>query len=328
MRALPVRRAPEGTPEQDAQPPALSQRGAPPERAATRRDSGVSVAVPWRLREASCEGDATGQAWGSGDAPPPKRPRAMAGESAAAKRPRLPAAHGGGAGTDVKLGPGAVEVHGVGGRLAEALAEGDSNVFAVERILGERRRSGRAQFLIRWLGCAPAHPSPTPSPRLAHPSRIPRRASRASVRQSRPTDRGVLRGRFDASHDSWELEANVSEGLAAAFRKKGRREQYGTGELGPEPKRRQRDGESSHEAEEEGRPRSGAPFERKTFEPKTFLPDDVKEYLAKWCLDNIDSPYPNEREKHDICAATDLTLTQVSNWCVTCNAPTKSPRAT
>ena len=159
MRALPVRRAPEGTPEQDAQPPALSQRGAPPERAATRRDSGVSVAVPWRLREASCEGDATGQAWGSGDAPPPKRPRAMAGESAAAKRPRLPAAHGGGAGTDVKLGPGAVEVHGVGGRLAEALAEGDSNVFAVERILGERRRSGRAQFLIRWLGFGASHDS-------------------------------------------------------------------------------------------------------------------------------------------------------------------------
>ena len=283
----------------------------------------------------------------------------MAGESAAAKRPRLPAAHGGGAGTDVKLGPGAVEVHGVGGRLAEALAEGDSNVFAVERILGERRRSGRAQFLIRWLGCAPADASPTPSPRLAHASpaprlasRTPRRASRASVRRSRPTDRGVLRGRFDASHDSWELEDNVSEGLAAAFRKKGRgtqpsehtqahlpasnaaasrkerREQYGTGKLGPEPKRRQRDGESSHEAEEEGRPRSGAPFERKTFEPKTYLPEDVKEYLTKWGLDNIDSPYPNEREKYDICASTNLTLTQVNNWCVTCNAPTKSPRAT
>ena len=175
LRALPVRRSPEGTPEQDAQPPALSQRGAPPERAATRRDSGVTVAVPWRLRE----GDATDQPRGGGDAPPPKRPRPMAGESAAAKRPRM----------DAKLEPGAVEVHGVGGRLAEALADGDSNVFAVERILGERRRSGRAQFLIRWLGCAPAEASPTPSARPAHAQPTPRprlacasRTSRAGVR--------------------------------------------------------------------------------------------------------------------------------------------------
>ena len=213
MRALPVRRAPEGTPEQDAQPPALSQRGAPPERAATRRDSGVSVAVPWRLREASCEGDATGQAWGSGDAPPPKRPRAMAGESAAAKRPRLPAAHGGGAGTDVKLGPGAVEVHGVGGRLAEALAEGDSNVFAVERILGERRRSGRAQFLIRWLGCAPAHASPrpahaspTPSPHLAHAQPTPRpRPAHASPTPSPPLAHAQPTPRPPLAHTSARL---------------------------------------------------------------------------------------------------------------------------
>ena len=174
LRALPVRRSREGTPEQDTQSPPLSQHGAPPERAATRRDSGVNVAVPWRLREASGEGDATDQAGGSGGAPPPKRPRPMAGESAATKRPRLSAAHGGGAGMEVKLEPGGVEVHGVGGRLAEALAEGDSNVFAVERILGERRRSGRAQFLIRWLGCAPANASPTPSARLAHASPTPR----------------------------------------------------------------------------------------------------------------------------------------------------------
>ena len=152
----------------------------------------------------------------------------------------------------------------------------------------------------------------------------------------------MLRGRFDASHDSWELEDNVSEGLAAAFRKgrgtqpsehtpvnlpasnaaasrKERREQYGAGELGPEPKRRQREGESSHEAEEERRPRSGAPFE-----PKTVLPEDVKTVLTQWCLDNIDSPYPNEREKHEICAATHLTFTQVNNWCVTCDARTRA----
>ena len=57
LRALPVRRCLEEPPEQGAQPGAVSQRGAPPERPATRRDSGVNVAVPWRLRE----GDGT---WG------------------------------------------------------------------------------------------------------------------------------------------------------------------------------------------------------------------------------------------------------------------------
>ena len=43
-------------------------------------------------------------------------------------------------------------------------AEEDPDIYEVERILGERRRGGRAQFLIRWLGCAP------PTPRLAHAS--------------------------------------------------------------------------------------------------------------------------------------------------------------
>ena len=71
-----------------------------------------------------------------------------------------------------------------------------------------------------------------------------------------------------------------------------------------------------------GNPGDGPP------KKKPLLPNDVKEYLTKWCLDNIDSPYPNEREKYDICGSTHLTLTQVNNWCVTCDAPTKSPRAT
>ena len=43
--------------ELNVTPGAVSQRGPPPERPATRRDSGVNVAVPWRLRE----GDGT---WG------------------------------------------------------------------------------------------------------------------------------------------------------------------------------------------------------------------------------------------------------------------------
>ena len=60
---------------------------------------------------------------------------------------------------------------------------------------------------------------------------------------------------------------------------------------------------------------------------KPLLPTDVKEYLTKWCLDNLDSPYPNEREKQDLCAATNLTLTQVNNWCAACDAPTNQQPA-
>ena len=41
---------------------------------------------------------------------------------------------------------------------APAAAEDeDDEEYEVERILGERRRGGRAQFLIRWVGCAPGH---------------------------------------------------------------------------------------------------------------------------------------------------------------------------
>ena len=144
----------------------------------------------------------------------------------------------------------------------------------MECILAERRRNGKAQFLIRWLGCAPAHAQPTPRPRLAHASpraspracrapgaRLPARhgvctaCSRSTKHEARPPTASCLLVRFDASHDSWELEDNVSEELAAAFReshggalapRKILHQQYEAGELGPEPKRRQRDGESSH----------------------------------------------------------------------------------
>ena len=54
----------------------------------------------------------------------------------------------------------------------------------------------------------------------------------------------------------------------------------------------------------------------------------AQEYLTQWCLDNIGHPYPNEREKHEICAATHLTFTQVNDWCVTCDTLTTSPHAT
>ena len=56
----------------------------------------------------------------------------------------------------------AIKMEPEGGQIADRLSENDSDIYEVERILGERRRGGRAQFLIRWLGCAP------PMPRLTH----------------------------------------------------------------------------------------------------------------------------------------------------------------
>ena len=48
-----------------------------------------------------------------------------------------------------------------------------------------------------------------------------------------------------------------------------------------------------------------------------FRPADAKAFLREWCLENIDSPYPTDAEKLDICTQTSLTLTQVNNWSVT-----------
>ena len=45
------------------------------------------------------------------------------------------------------------------GTLAEEEAEEDTDVYEVDLILGERRRGGRAQFLIRWLGFGASHDS-------------------------------------------------------------------------------------------------------------------------------------------------------------------------
>ena len=114
--------------------------------------------------------DPFGQA-GSSANPPPKRQRLVAGvhsltassagkrrasgqqgshaAAAAAKHPRSS-----NAGVAIKMEPEGL-VNG---------AEEDPDVYEVDLILGERRRGGRAQFLIRWLGCAP------PTPRLAHAS--------------------------------------------------------------------------------------------------------------------------------------------------------------
>ena len=109
-----------------------------------------------------------GQAGSSAIAPLPKRQRLVAGVDSASKR-RASGQHegshaaaaaakhrrGSSAGVAIKMEP-------EGGQIADGLSEDDSDIYEVERILGERRRGGRAQFLIRWLGCAP------PMPRLTH----------------------------------------------------------------------------------------------------------------------------------------------------------------
>ena len=125
--------------------------------------------------------DPFGQA-GSSANPPPKQQRLVAGVhsltassagkrrasgqegshalAAAARHPRSSSA-----GVAIKMEP-------EGAHISEALSEDDSDVYEVDLILGERRRGGRAQFLIRWLGCAPR-------PRVSHP-RSPRVACYAS----------------------------------------------------------------------------------------------------------------------------------------------------
>ena len=36
--------------------------------------------------------------------------------------------------------------------------------------------------------------------------------------------------------------------------------------------------------------------------------------LDEWLLSHIDNPYPNGKEKRDLCAKTNLTIVQLNNW--------------
>ena len=126
--------------------------------------------------------DPFGQA-GSSANPPPKRQRLVAGvhsltASSAGKRrasgqqgshaAAAAAKHRRSSSTGV-----AIKMEPEGAQIAERLSEDD--IYEVDRILGERRRGGRAQFLIRWLGCAP------PTPRLTHASPHALRARLATI---------------------------------------------------------------------------------------------------------------------------------------------------
>ena len=125
-----------------------------------------------RLSPPDDEDARAGQAGSSANAPLPKRQRLVAGvhslaASSAGKRrasgqqgshaAAAAAKHRRSSSTGV-----AIKMEPEGAQIAERLSEDD--IYEVDRILGERRRGGRAQFLIRWLGCAP------PTPRLAHAS--------------------------------------------------------------------------------------------------------------------------------------------------------------
>ena len=119
--------------------------------------------------------DPFGQAGSSATAPTSKRQRLVAGldslaASSAGKRrasgqqgshaaAAAAANHPRDSSADV-----AVKMEPEGAQIVDGLSEDNSDIYDVERILGERWRGGRAQFLIRWLGCAP------PMPRLLRPA--------------------------------------------------------------------------------------------------------------------------------------------------------------
>lgn len=47
---------------------------------------------------------------------------------------------------------------------------------------------------------------------------------------------------------------------------------------------------------------------------RTVQYDNAIPILDNWLRSNISCPYPTEQEKHDLCAKTGLTMTQINNW--------------
>ena len=56
------------------------------------------------------------------------------------------------------------------------------------------------------------------------------------------------------------------------------------------------------------------------FVPRPRLSTAAKEHLIKWCSDNPDNLHPNSQEKKELADAADITVKQVSSWCVACDA--------
>ncbi|KIY53175.1 hypothetical protein FISHEDRAFT_55275 [Fistulina hepatica ATCC 64428] len=46
------------------------------------------------------------------------------------------------------------------------------------------------------------------------------------------------------------------------------------------------------------------------------LPPQTTELLRRWLFDHSEHPYPSESEKRELCAATNLSMSQVSNWMI------------
>ncbi|EJD50592.1 hypothetical protein AURDEDRAFT_47495, partial [Auricularia subglabra TFB-10046 SS5] len=46
------------------------------------------------------------------------------------------------------------------------------------------------------------------------------------------------------------------------------------------------------------------------------LPKQTTEFLKDWLHKHADHPYPSEDEKKRLCAATGLSMSQVSNWMI------------
>lgn len=48
------------------------------------------------------------------------------------------------------------------------------------------------------------------------------------------------------------------------------------------------------------------------------LPKWKTDLMKRWYEAHIKNPYPNDQEKRELMAATDLTLEQVANWFINC----------
>ncbi|PCH40350.1 hypothetical protein WOLCODRAFT_48393, partial [Wolfiporia cocos MD-104 SS10] len=46
------------------------------------------------------------------------------------------------------------------------------------------------------------------------------------------------------------------------------------------------------------------------------LPKPVTDFLKEWLHRHSDHPYPSEEEKKQLCNATGLSMSQVSNWMI------------
>ncbi|KAH6880851.1 homeobox KN domain-containing protein, partial [Coprinopsis sp. MPI-PUGE-AT-0042] len=64
---------------------------------------------------------------------------------------------------------------------------------------------------------------------------------------------------------------------------------------------------------------AGMPFSNMVDQPphkRGELPKETTDYLKAWLHRHSDHPYPSEEEKKQLCHATGLSMSQVSNWMI------------